>query len=173
MAILLVAGVAGTSVAQQRATNLAAPLDGLAFLIGDWSAGRGQVADTGGLSTGRSRVTVEVGGHALLRRDHTDLFDVAGKPMGGFDQIMLIYPEAGEIHADYSDGSHVVHYASATVEPGRAVTFVSAPQPRAPTFRLRYRLTAPATLSIDFAMSPPGSGAFRSIAAGTLTRPGS
>ena len=53
--------------------------------------------------------------------------------MGGFDQIMMIYPEAGTVRADYSDGVHVIHYVSAMVEPGAAVTFTSAASPHLPT----------------------------------------
>ncbi len=145
-------------------------LAGLAFLVGDWVAGRGQVADTGGTSTGRSTITLEVGGNVLLRRDHTDLFSAAGKSTGGFDQIMMIYPEGNTICADYSDGTHVIHYRTADVAPGRSVTFTSASQPNAPTFRLRYDLTDPRTLTVAFQMAPPGSSTFQPIATGKISK---
>jgi len=143
----------------------------IGFLVGDWSNGQGHVAETGGASTGASKVTVEAGGGVLLRRDHTSLFDRNGKPAGGFNQVMIIYPEAGTLHADYSDGTHVIHYVTAEVRPGRAVTFTSAVQPGAPVFRLAYELTAPDALIVTFGMIPPGGG-FQPIAVGTLRRGG-
>lgn len=152
------------------ASDAAPDLSGVAFLTGEWVAGRGVVADTGGTSTGRSVITVEAGGHVLLRRDHTDLFDPSGKPAGGFDQIMMIYPEGGTLHADYSDGGHVIHYDRAEIEPGRSVTFTSVARPGQPVFRLSYFLSAPDRIAIAFAMQPPGSGTFHPIANGILTR---
>jgi hypothetical protein len=146
------------------------PLAGIDFLLGRWTAGRGTVAETGGTSTGSSTFTREAGGQAMLRRDHTDLTDASGKPAGGFDQIMLIYADGPTIRADYADGAHVIHYAGATITPGRAVEFATAAGAPGPAFRLRYELTAPMTLSVAFAMAPPGGGAFRPIATGTLTR---
>lgn len=156
--------------AQTPAQALKAPLGGIGFLVGDWSSGKGQVADTGGTSTGSSRVTVEAGGGVLLRKDHTELADAAGKPSGGFDQIMMIYPDGGAIHADYSDGSHLIHYTQAVVDPGKSVVFTSGAQPGAPIFKLAYALTKPTTLTVAFSMAPPGSSTFNPIATGSLTR---
>jgi hypothetical protein len=144
-------------------------LAGLGFLVGEWSSGEGRVADTSGTSTGRSTITVEAGGAALLRRDHTDLFDKAGKPSGGFEQIMLIYPEAGAIHADYTDGTHVIHYIAAAVDAGQSVTFTGAPG-QGPVFHLSYEAKGPKALAVSFGMTAPGGGPFQPIATGTLTR---
>jgi hypothetical protein len=152
------------------AQSISPQLAGLSFLIGNWQAGRGAVADTGNTSKGRSTFTLEAGGNVLLRKDTTELFSASGTPAGSFDQIMMIYPEAGTIHADYSDGTHVIHYVGADVAPGHSVTFVSAIRTGAPTFRLRYELTNPTTLAVMFEMAPPGSTTFRPIATGTLTR---
>jgi hypothetical protein len=168
LAALLAVAAAPPAPAQPVATQ--SPLAALTFLVGDWSSGRGDVADTGGTSSGRSTMTSEAGGAVILRRDHTDLFDKAGRPTGGFDQIMMIYPEAGTIRADYSDGAHVIHYVAATVEPGAAITLTSAVSPNVPTFRLAYRLIAPGRLSVWFGMAPPGGGDFRAIATGELRK---
>lgn len=144
----------------------------VAFLLGDWKSGPepGRVSETGGTATGTSHITLEAGGAALLRRDHTDLKDAAGKPAGGFDQIMLIYPDTGGLRAEYSDGTHVIHYANTVVAPGRSVEFTSVPPPGGPAFRLRYELTSSHRLSVEFAMQPPGQDAYRPIASGTLVR---
>lgn len=122
-------------------------LSGLRFLTGKWLSGRGTVAETGGVSTGYSNIEPILGGSALLRRDHTYLFDAAGKPTGSFDQLTTIYPEAGGTHADYLDGTHVIHYTSAVAVPGRSVTFITQTSSAATQFKLAYSLAGPNTLS--------------------------
>ncbi len=98
------------------AATLAPALRPLQFLVGTWDGGKGVVADTGGTSSGVSTLTVEADGAVLLRKDHTDLFDKAGKPSGGFDQIMMIYVEGETLHADYQGGGHLIHYVSAVAD---------------------------------------------------------
>jgi hypothetical protein len=170
-ALILALTVLFAGSAACAAPELQPKLAEIGFLVGDWSNGQGHVSDAGETSTGASTVTVEAGGGVLLRRDHTSLFDRNGKPAGGFNQVMIIYPEAGTLHADYSDGAHVIHYVTAEVQPGRSVTFTSAVQPGAPVFRLAYELTAPNALIVTFGMIPPGGG-FQPIAVGTLRRGG-
>jgi len=160
--------LAGPALAQPA---LKAPLAGLGFLVGDWNSGEGKVADTGGTSRGFSHVTVEADGWSLLRRDRNEIIGPDGKPAGGFSQMMLIYPEAGTLHADYSDGEgHIIHYDNAEIVPGRSVIFTSPASPAAPGFRLTYTLKSPRDLGVDFSMLPPGGGAFHPIATGTLHR---
>ncbi len=151
------------------AAELAAPLKPLAFLVGRWDGG-GVVADTGGTAKGFSTITVEANGGVLLRKDHTALFDKAGKLTGGFDQVMMIYPDAGGVRADYSDGQHLIHYTSARVEPGRSVEFIGDARPGAPTFRLRYEIEGPDVLTVTFGVVPPGQTTFQPIATGELHR---
>jgi hypothetical protein len=159
------------STASAQTPSLKGGLQGLDFLVGHWSTPmRGKVADTGGSSAGESVFTPEVNGTVLLRKDHVSLYDAAGKPTGGFDIMMMIYAEAGGIHADYSDGDHVIHYTSASVDPGHAVTFVSAASPTTPTFKLSYVLSKPKVIDIDFSMAPPGGTDFHPIATGSATK---
>ena len=153
-----------------NAAPLQPALSGLAFLVGNWSSGHGKVADTGGTSTGSSVITVEANGGVLLRRDHTDLFSASGAPSGGFDQIMMIYADDHQIHAEYDDGRHLIHYVSTAIEPGHAVSFTSAAPPGAPVFRLSYTLMDPKTLAVSFVIIPQRGTAPRPIAAGTLTK---
>jgi hypothetical protein len=159
------------STASAQTPSLKGGLQGMDFLVGHWSTPTpGKVADTGGGSTGESNFTPEVGGSVLLRKDHVSLYDAAGKPTGGFDIMMMIYPEAGGIHADYADGDHIIHYTSASVIPGRAVTFVSASSPTTPTFKLSYVLSKPKVIDIDFSMAASGSTDFHPIATGSATK---
>ena len=90
---IMMAALSLASAAHGQAPKAA--LGGLSFLLGEWSAGRGHVTDTGGTSTGTSSITTAAGGAVLLRRDRTNLFDAAGHPTGGFDQLMTIYAEGG------------------------------------------------------------------------------
>ena len=150
--------------------SLKPALQPLAFLVGNWDSGEGKVAETGGTSMGGSIISIESDGSALLRRDHTELFDKAGKPAGGFHQTMLIYADGGALKADYVDGEgHAIHYVSADVAPGKSVTFQSSTG-QGPAFRLSYTLEAPDRLAVVFGMTPPGEGAFRPIATGTLKK---
>jgi hypothetical protein len=144
-------------------------LSGVSFLVGQWQSANGKVSDPGETSTGKSVITVEADGNALLRRDRTDLFDKNGKPAGGFSQTMMIYAESGTVGATYVDGEgHVIHYPSSVVVPGKSVEFNGAPGP-GPTFRLSYTLVSPDALAVSFGMVPP-RGTFHQIAAGTLHR---
>jgi hypothetical protein len=158
--------------AAAQSPPLAPALAPIGFLMGNWIGDDGKVAEKGGTSGGTSVFAPEVGGAVLIRRDHTELRDAQGKPSGGFDQIMLIYPEGGTLHADYSDGQHVIHYTEAKIVAGRSVVFTSSRVPGAPRFRLSYQLTAAEVVAIDFAMAPPGQDAFQPIAQGHLHRVG-
>ena len=157
--------------AAAQTAGLKPALVDIGFLVGHWSSSTpSKVVDTGETSTGQISFTPEVGGSVLLRKDHVSLHDRSGKPAGGFDIIMMIYPEAGTLHADYSDGQHVIHYTSALVTPGRSVAFTSAASSGVPRFRLSYTLLSPTTLDIDFSMAPPGDGTFHPIATGAAQR---
>jgi hypothetical protein len=158
------------SSAPAQTTHLKPAIQPIGFLLGKWTSDNGVLADTGGRSTGTSTVTAETGGATLLRRDHTSLFDANGRSAGGFDQLMMIYPEGGALHADYSDGTHIVHYRTAVVDPGKSVVFTSEAPPGEPTYRLAYAVTGPMGLSVSFSIKPPGSDAFQPIATGGLIK---
>jgi hypothetical protein len=173
LALILSNAWAGCALAEEPTgpSGLRPALAGLSFMVGHWSVTQGgHVTETGGTASGSSIITVEASGGAILSRGHTDLFDPSGKPAGSFGQLLLIYPEAGVLHADYSDGAHVIHYTSAVVQPGQSVVFMTATQPGAPTFKLTYAAAGPKGLAINFAMAPPGASAFQPIATGVMNK---
>ena len=148
---------------------LSAAIQPLGFLVGRWTAKAGH-AENGTLAKGVSTFEPTAGGAALLRQDRTDLSAPDGKPLNSFEQVMLIYPEGGALHADYFDGTHVIHYVSSVVDPGKSVTFDTAPTPGPPRFRLSYRAVTPTLLAVRFEMAPPGAADFHTIAEGEAVR---
>ncbi len=164
--LFLFAALVAAAPAQAQA--LSPPLAGLAFLVGDWSGTGKSENDT--TDKGTSSIRPVVGGNAMLRQDHNDVTDKAGKPVESFDQIMLIYPDGGTLHADYLDGAHTIHYVTADVQPGRSVRFETAPAAKAPAFRLTYAKSSADGLDITFEMQPPGAPAWIAVAKGTVTR---
>ncbi len=158
------------AVANAQAADAKNAIANLSFLLGTWQNGRGTVADTGQTSTGTSTFTSEAGGAAIVRRDHTDLFDKTGKRAGSFDQVMMIYADGAKLRADYTDGTHVIHYTNVTVMPDMSVEFDTQSPPGAPNFRLTYAHRADDDLDVRFEISGPGQTDFHPIATGSLTR---
>lgn len=158
-----------TSPAVAAPPALKADLQPLGFLVGQWIGDAGK-AENGVKTKGSFALEPALDGAALLSRGHTKLFIADGRPIGAFDQLLLIYPERGDVHADYFDGSHVIHYISAVIDPGKSVTFTTTKTPGPPRFRLTYTLSAPNTLHIKFEMQPPGSADFQTIASGDAKR---
>ena len=168
--MVVISALLGLASPASAQIALKPPLVPLGFLLGDWKSDDGKVAETGGTSKGGSVVSAQSDGWALLRQDHTELFDKDGRPAGGFHQTMVIYPDNGAARADYVDGEgHAIHYVSAEIAPNKSVTFSSAPG-QGPIFRLHYELQARGVMAVSFGMVPPGQSEFRPIAAGTLRK---
>lgn len=166
------AGVALLSLApaaQAQPDTLSPPLAPIGFLVGSWVSEQGH-AEQDQQARSTFRIEPAAGGKALLRQDHTEVLTPAGTPLQTFDQVMLVYPESGQLHADYFDGTHAIHYQQAQIEPGRSVRFTTGTIPGAPTFRLTYAKIAAERLSVRFEMMPPGQGGFHTIAEGTVRR---
>ena len=165
-ALAVLSLLAGPAAAEPA---LSAAMQPLSFLVGHWTSLGGK-AEGGRTATGVTSIEPAAGGAALLRRDRTDLSGAGGKGGSSFEQVMLIYPEGGTLHGDYFDGEHVIHYISATVVPGKSVSFDTADVPGPPRFRLTYTAEGADKLAVKFEMKPPGAPAYQTIAAGEKTR---
>ena len=123
----------------------------LRFLLGTWvGAGGGRPGQVSGEAT----FSLELGGHALIRRSWAETPAAAGRPASRHEDRIAIYPEGGQLRALYLDNEgHVIHYAVTASPDG--VVFLSAPGP-GPRFRLVYRRTGAETVSLSFDIAPPG-----------------
>ena len=61
-AALALAALVAAAPAAAQAPVVKPALEGVAFLVGDWSGGRGKVADAGQTSTGASHIEAAAGG---------------------------------------------------------------------------------------------------------------
>lgn len=166
--LLIVAMTAAPQFA--RAATLDGALKPLEFLVGKWE-GAGAVQETGGRARGVSVISVEANGKALLRNDHNETYDKAGKLKESFGQLMTVYEEGGAVKADYVDGEgHVIHYGPAVAVDGKSVEFTSIAPPGAPVFRLRYEASGADGLKVWFGIRAPGKADFAPIATGELHR---
>jgi hypothetical protein len=131
-----------------------APLEPLAFLIGEWEAtGAGQP----GRGTGTATFSRALQDRVILRTSYSE-YPPSGAAAGSrHDDLLVIYaPPGGGARADYYDNEgHVIRYVVASPAAGEA-TFVSEPAAGQPTFRLSYKLAADGVLRGEFAIAPAG-----------------
>jgi hypothetical protein len=131
----------------------------LQFLLGSWE-GTGTGAP--GASTGTAGFTVDLQGHALLRRATNDA------PTGHHEDLMVIYPGTGDLRALYIDNEqHVISYRVTVTSDPRGAVFLSEETPGAPRFRLTYALGKDGVLTTSFAMAGPGAADFKTYVEGT------
>jgi len=117
------------------ASDLAAPLQPFAFLLGNWTASPGAAGETGAFS-----FTAEVQGQAIVRKNYADYPASAGKPASRHDDLMVVAVEHGVVHAAYYDNEgHVIRYR-VTAPRTREARFESELTPNEPRYRLRYTL---------------------------------
>ncbi len=143
------------------------PFAGLAFLVGEWTAGSGSGRPGEAVGGGFS-LRPDLGGAVLVRRSRAEYAPRPGQARGEVhEDLMVIHREGAALKATYWDGEgHVIRYAVAT-EPGRA-TFESEPGP-GPRFRLVYEEKGEGEVSIAFLIAPPGKE-FQPYVTGTARR---
>ncbi|HLK25831.1 MAG TPA: hypothetical protein VKT30_14350 [Caulobacteraceae bacterium] len=164
--VLMVAGVALAGSIAAQAQALSPELAQIGFLVGDWVAAPGNASP----DRGHASIHPIVGGAALMRNDHHEVVDPrTGKVTASFDQVMPIYAEGGTLRGDYLDGTHVIHYTHARVEPGRSVEFLTADDAR-PAYRLTYTKDGAGELGIRFEIGGSSAGPFQVIADAKVRR---
>ena len=94
------------------------------------------------------------------------------RPSPSHEDLLVLYPEAGALRADYFDNEgHVIHYRATMANDGKNATFVSEPAPGAPRFRLSYALLAEDRVRVRFEIAPAGQpDGFKTYVEGTVRR---
>ena len=165
LAFLLILGPAASSVAQSAAQK--PDWTAWKFLIGDWVSDGPATQGSGAFS-----FRPELDGRILVRRNRADLPASQEHPSTSHDDLLILYPEAGALRADYFDNEgHVIHYRAAVASDGKSATFISDPAPGAPRFRLSYALLAEDRVHVRFEIAPPGQpDGFKTYVEGTVRR---
>ena len=128
------------------------PFAALRFLLGEWRA-----VDTPAGESGAFTFSLAVQDHVIIRTNEARYAATADRPASRHDDLLVIYSENASLKADYFDSEgHVIRYAVETRGQNQ-VTFVSAPGPREPRYRLTYRVDAGDTLAGSFEIAPPDS----------------
>ena len=124
------------------------------FLIGNW-VGEGKE----GQGSGYFSLTPDLQGKVLVRKNHAELPAANGRPVAVHEDLMIIYKSedgksAKAIYFDSED--HVIHYTVTASPEQKTLTFISAPAPSAPRFRLIYQKEPEDRIGIKFEIAPPG-----------------
>jgi hypothetical protein len=124
------------------------------FLIGTWEGvGKGQPGE----GAGAFSFELSLDGAVLIRRSQSSYPATKERPASTHEDLMVIFPEGGRMHAIYFDNEgHVIRYEVTVAGTPRTVTLVSPPSPDAPRFRFVYRVVDANTVNGRFEIAPPG-----------------
>jgi hypothetical protein len=153
LSLILVTAVLPCSARQSQADGW----DTLRFLIGDWvGEGGGQPGQASG---GAFSFTSDLQGKVLIRRSYAEYPPSKGQPAYRHDDLMVVHqdPAGKGIGATYFDNEgHVIQYSVTVSQDQRSLTFLSAPAPASPRFRLVYNKVSEDSLSFEFDIAAPG-----------------
>lgn len=146
--LLITLLLAAPLAAQAPAPDPFAPLR---FLLGTWV---GEGGGRPGQASGEATFSLELDGHALVRRSWAETPATQGRAASRHEDRITVYPEAGALRALYVDNEgHVIHYAVTAVPDGAVLLSEPGPGPR---FRLTYRRAGADTVALAFDIAPPG-----------------
>ena len=130
------------------------PWTGFRFLLGDW---KGAGSGAPGQSEGEFSFRLDLDGKILVRKNVTKFPVVADQPAVVHEDLMIVYPgkKGTPAHAIYFDSEgHVIEYTVSSVSADQLV-FMSEPSPASPRFRLAYKQSDKAELTIKFEIATP------------------
>ena len=125
-------------------------------LVGTWEGGGSGSPGAGG---GEFSFATDLQGRVIVRKSHSEYPASEGRPATVHDDLVIAYQEdsSRSVRAIYFDNEgHVINYAVDASPDGKTVTFLSAPEPAAPRFRLSYVMKEPGEAAITFEIAPPG-----------------
>ncbi|GLH68696.1 hypothetical protein GETHPA_02290 [Geothrix rubra] len=161
--LLLPLLLAAPLVAQAPAADPFAPLR---FLLGTWT---GEGGGRPGQLSGEATFSLELDGHALVRRSWAETPAAPGRAASRHEDRLTVYPEGGGLRALYVDNEgHVIHYTVTGSAEGAVFLGDAGPGPR---FRLTYRRTGTDTVALAFDIAQPGRpDAFTTYLQATMRR---
>ncbi len=145
----------------------------LQSLVGTWEGfGTGSPGAGGGVFS----FAVDLQGRIIVRKNHSEYPASEGRPATVHDDLLIAYQDDSSraVRAIFFDNEgHVIHYAVNVSSDKKTVTFVSAPEPAAPRFRLSYLMNKGDELTITFEIAPPGKpDSFKTYLEGKARRKG-
>jgi hypothetical protein len=161
---ILLFAVTVAAIAQSPAKS-EDPFGRLAFLVGDWV---GDGSGDPGNGSGGFTIKPDLEEHVLVRTNYARYPATADRPAYRHDDLMITYPEGGDLKAVYFDNEgHVIHYKISTT----ANTAVFVSEGPGPGFRLTYKRTDKDHLALKFEISPPDKpGEFKTYIEATAKR---
>lgn len=141
-------------------------------LAGTWSGeGQGQPGQGGGTFT----FSFELDRRILVRRSASDYPAANGRPATHHEDLMIVH-SPGRDHAAravyFDNEGHVIEYQATWSAHGKTLTFQSAVRAEGPAFRLTYTAGEGDTMTVTFAIAPPGSDDFKPYVSGVVRRTG-
>lgn len=84
------------------------PWEKIQFLMGEWT---GQGTGDPGHGSGGYSFGFDLDKRVLIRNNHADYPAANGRPAFSHHDLMIVYPENGNLRADYFDNKgHVIHF---------------------------------------------------------------
>ncbi len=149
-----VIGTAAVSIAQKESNaSLWAPLE---FLLGEWV---GEGGGDPGQGVGGFSFKWDLDKKIIVRTNFADYPATKERAAFSHHDLTVLYPDsaAGGLRAIYFDNEgHIIHYRIPQSSDPDLVQFVSDPTPSAARYRLTYKKTGGAAVSIKFEIAPPG-----------------
>jgi len=139
------------------------------YLAGSWE---GEGSGEPGQGTGGFVFEPSLDGNLISRRSHAEYPATKDRPAVNHQDFMAIYPERGQVRADYFDNEgHVIHYTVSFAPESATVTFISPIVEGQPRYRLIYRPLGKDRVEVAFEIAPPDkASAFATYVKGVSRR---